>query len=83
MQPHFDLVITADYPNRTAELRLLDEHSLQLAFRLVDFKTIDVSRQQGLFDLRNYLRHYVEPGQEATNPGAQHQAGKTSSAEVF
>jgi hypothetical protein len=23
-----------------------------------------VSRQQGLFDLRNYLRHYVEPGHE-------------------
>ena len=65
MQPHFDLVITADYPNRTAELRLLDEHGSQLAFRLADFKTIAVSRQQGLFDLRNYLRLYVEPGQEA------------------
>ena len=26
-----------------------------------------MSRQQGLFDLRNYLRHYVEPGQEAAS----------------
>src|SRR5262249_17990005 len=29
--------------------------------------TIAVSRQQGLFDLRNYLRHYVEPGREAAS----------------
>jgi len=26
-----------------------------------------VSRQQGLFDLRNYLRHYVEEGKEAAS----------------
>ena len=39
----------------------------QLAYRQTDFKTIAVSRQQGLFDLRNYLRHYVEPGQEAAS----------------
>jgi len=67
MQPDFDLVITADYPNRTAELRLLDEHGSQRAFQQADFKTIEVSRQQGLFDLRNYLRHYVEPGRETAS----------------
>jgi len=65
--PNFDLIITADYPNRRAELRLLDAHGSQLAFRQADFKTISVSRQQGLFDLRNYLRNYVEPGREAAS----------------
>ena len=61
----FDLIITTDYPQRTAELRLLDAHGSQLSYRLTDFKTITLSRQQGLFDLRNYLRDYVETGQEA------------------
>jgi hypothetical protein len=67
MPSDFDLIITADYPSRTAELRLLDAHGVQLAFRQTDFKTIAVSRQQGLFDLRDYLRYYVEPGQEAAS----------------
>jgi len=67
MPAHFDLIITADYPNRTAELRLLEAHGSQLAYRQTDFKTIAVSRQQGLFDLRNYLRHYVEAGKEAAS----------------
>ena len=67
MPSNFDLIITADYPSRTAELRLLDEHGVQLAFRQTDFKTIAVSRQQGLFDLRNYLCYYVEPGREAAS----------------
>ena len=67
MQSNFDLIITADYPSRTAELRLLDGHGSQLAFRQTDFKTIAVSRQQGLFDLRNYLRSYIEPGREAAS----------------
>ena len=51
MPPHFDLIITADYPKRTAELSLLDAHGSQLAYRQTDFKTITVSRRQGLFDL--------------------------------
>jgi hypothetical protein len=67
MPAPFDLIITADYPSRVAELRLLDEHGVQLAFRQTDFKTITVSRQRGLFDLRDYLRHYVEPGQETAS----------------
>ncbi|MGH2358741.1 MAG: CHAT domain-containing protein [Candidatus Limnocylindria bacterium] len=67
MPAHFDLVVTADYPSRTAELRLLDAHGSQLAFRQTDFKNIAVSRQQGLFDLRNYLRYYVEEGKEAAS----------------
>ena len=67
MPPNFDLVITADTPSLTAELRLLDGDSNQLAYRLTDFKTIAVSRQQGLFDLRNYLKYYVEQGKEAAS----------------
>ena len=67
MPSNFNLIITADYPSSTAELRLLDEHGVQLVYRQTDFKTIAVSRQQGLFDLRNYLRHYVEPGREAAS----------------
>jgi hypothetical protein len=67
MPAHFDLIITADYPHRTAELRLLDAHGSQLAYRQTDFKTIAISRQQGLFDLPNYLRHYVEEGKEAAS----------------
>jgi hypothetical protein len=72
MPSNFDLIITADYPSRTAELRLLDEHGVQLAYRQTDFnfKTISASRQQGLFDLRNYLHRYVDPGQEAATVAA-------------
>lgn len=61
----FDLIITTDYTQRTAELCLLDAQGSQLAYRLTDFNTIPRSRQQGLFDLRNYLRDYVETGQKA------------------
>jgi tetratricopeptide (TPR) repeat protein len=67
MQSRFDLVITADPAGHTAELRLLDAHGSQLAYKRTDFKTIPLSRQQGLFDLRNYVRHYVEPGREAAS----------------
>ena len=67
MPSNFNLIITADYPSSTAELRLLDEHGVQLAYRQTDFKTITVSRQRGLFDLRNYLRLYVDPGREAAS----------------
>jgi hypothetical protein len=64
MPSNFDLIITADYPSRTAEFRLRDAHGSQIAFRSTDFKHIDVSRQQGLFDLRNYLHNYVVAGKE-------------------
>jgi hypothetical protein len=67
MPSNFDLIITDDYPSRTAEFRPFDSHGAQPAFRQTDFKTIAVSRQQGLFDLRNYQRHYVESGREAAS----------------
>lgn len=64
MPTDFDLIIDADTPRRTATLRLLDAHGVQLAFRQTDFTAIPVSRQQGLFDLRTYLQHYVAAGHE-------------------
>jgi tetratricopeptide (TPR) repeat protein len=65
MPSHFDLIITADYPNRTAEFRLLDAHGGQLGYRQTDFKAIAAGHLHGLFDLRNYLRVYVSEGGEA------------------
>lgn len=64
MPAHFDLIITADYPNRTAEFTLRNSTGVQVAYKKTDFKTISVSHQQGLFDLRNYLRLYVGAGKE-------------------
>ena len=37
MSDQFDLVVTADYPSRTAEFRLLDGHGSQIAYRHTDF----------------------------------------------
>jgi hypothetical protein len=65
MPSDFELVIAADYPKRTAEFRLLDGHGSQLAYRQTDFKTIAAGRREGLFNLRDYLRRYADPGQEA------------------
>lgn len=67
MAATFDLVITADTPSLTAEFYLRDGHGSQLAYRQTDFHTISISRQRGLFDLRNYLRNYVETGQESAS----------------
>ncbi len=64
MPAHFDLIITADYPSRTAEFSLRDAAGVQLAWRQTKFENISISHQQGLFDLRNYLRLYVEEGKE-------------------
>jgi|CXWL01.1.fsa_nt_gi tetratricopeptide (TPR) repeat protein len=64
MAQTFDLVLTADSEALTAELRLLDAAGAQLGYRAVDFKPFPASRLQLLFELRNYLRTYVEPGQE-------------------
>jgi tetratricopeptide (TPR) repeat protein len=64
MPTHLDLIITANTPSRTAEFRLNDAAGVQLAYRPTDFKTISIGHQQGLFDLRNFLRLYVEEGKE-------------------
>ncbi len=64
MKAHFDLIITADYTSRTADFVLRDAAGVQLAYRKTEFGKISVSDQQGLFDLRNYLRFYVEVGKE-------------------
>lgn len=80
MPTHFDLIITADMPNLIAEFRLHDAHGSQLAYRYTDFKTLSVSHRQGLFDLRNYLRHYVEEGKE---PAAVAEIGVCIAEEVL
>lgn len=61
----FDLIVTADYPNRTADFCLLDASGAQLAYRRTDFNAISVSHQRGLFDLRNHLRLYAEGRESA------------------
>jgi len=65
MPSHFDLVVGATPGALTAEFRLLDAHGGQIAYRQTDFTAISASRRHGLFDLRNYLRLYVEAGREA------------------
>jgi tetratricopeptide (TPR) repeat protein len=67
MPTHFDLIISADTPSHSAELRLLDAHGVQFAYQHTDFKSIPLSHQLGLFNLRNYLQHYVEAGQAAAS----------------
>ena len=64
MPAHHDLIVTADSTRNLAELRLLDATGAQLAFRSVDFGAMRLSRKQAMFDLRSYLRLYVEPGHE-------------------
>ncbi len=59
-----DLIITASTEQGTAEFRLLDDAGNQQAYRQTDFRNISVSRQRGLFDLRDHLRNYVEDGRE-------------------
>lgn len=65
MTAAFNLIITADNANLCAEFDLRDANGVQLAYRQTDFNTLSISAQRSLFDLRNYLRHYVEPSQEA------------------
>lgn len=63
MTDHFNLTVTV--AGRSAEFSLHDEHGSQIAYRQTHFQTISISHQRGLFDLRNYVRHYVEEGKEA------------------
>lgn len=67
MPADFDLIIKAHYPNRMAELILYDADGAQLAYRQTDFKEIALSQLHGLFNLRDYLRHYVAQGEEVAH----------------
>jgi hypothetical protein len=64
METNLDLIITANHANLTADFRLLDSAGSQVAYRQTDFKLVPVSRRQALFDLRDYLDLYAEPGRE-------------------
>lgn len=63
MPDNFDLIVSA--VDHSAGFRLLDSTGTQIAYRHCDFTKISVSRQRGLFDLREFLRHYVETNNEA------------------
>src|SRR5262249_46084071 len=65
METNLDLIITANHANLTADFRLLDSAGSQVAYRQTDFKSVPVSLRQALFDLRDYLELYVEPGRES------------------
>jgi tetratricopeptide (TPR) repeat protein len=64
MEANLDLIITANQADLTADFRLLDSAGSQVAYRQTDFKLVPVSRRQALFDLRDYLDLYAEPGGE-------------------
>lgn len=61
----FDLVITTNTATDVADFHLQDDHGTQLAFHQADFKNISASHRRGVFDLRNYLDIYIDPGNEA------------------
>lgn len=65
MTTQFDLIINANDAQQRAEFCLLDIHGVQQAYHAANIQDISTSHQRGLFDLRNFLRFYVEPGQEA------------------
>lgn len=64
MPETFDLVIGTDDARRSAELRLCDAHGRQLAWHQAEVGALSDSQQRMLFDLREYLRIYAEPGRE-------------------
>ncbi len=65
MADTFDLIITASASSQTAEFQLLDAHGAQLAYQQTDFQRLSDSHRRGLFDLRNFLRHYIDEGNES------------------
>lgn len=67
MSAEMTLVVHADHVRRQAQLHLLDANGIQLGWHSVDFQRLSVSEQRALFDLGNFLRHYVEPEQQATS----------------
>lgn len=69
MPDRYTLVITTNPAAHTADLRLLDTHGRQIGYHQADFSRISASHQHGLFDLRTYLRLYVEAGQESAAIG--------------
>jgi hypothetical protein len=60
MHAHLHLQIGLNPSGRGAEFRLLDSHGSQISYHHVDIAALPASRQQGLFDLREYLRNYIE-----------------------
>ncbi|GAB6042971.1 CHAT domain-containing protein [Endothiovibrio diazotrophicus] len=80
MPARFDLVITARPGSHRAQFCLLDDQGVELATHTTDFGAITLSHQQGLFDLRRYLRLYVE---EARQVAAAAEIGVCIAEEVL
>src|SRR5437879_12237797 len=80
MPTDFDLIVTADDANRTAEFRLLDASGVQVAYRQTDFKSVSASNLQGPFDLRDYLRPSIHPDKQ---PAAVAQVGVCIAEQVL
>ncbi|MFA7243567.1 MAG: CHAT domain-containing protein, partial [Sulfuricellaceae bacterium] len=63
MSDHFDLIVSVK--DHSATFRLLDNSGAQIAYRHTDFTQISLSRQHGLFNLRDYVQLYVAADDEA------------------
>lgn len=58
MPPNFTLNISIRPGAYVAEFDLRDAHGAQVGFREVDFTRLPASRVHGLFNLRDFVRHY-------------------------
>ena len=67
MSDNFELNITTDSAQQSAEFRLLDAHGVQLGYKHTNLKSLSLSERQSLFDLRHYLNNYVEPDRQAAS----------------
>lgn len=68
MPETYDLQITANETELSADLRLLDRDGNQIAWNSIHLRDHPPSRWEGLFDLRRYVRLYA---------GHQHPLGET------
>jgi len=69
MSVTFDLIVTANSAVFTAELRLVDSGGSQIGHQHIDFKKLQASMVEGLFDLHGFVGRYAagpgEPGRNA------------------
>lgn len=64
MSAHFDLIIQTDCRNQVAEFFLQSAVGSCIATHFVDFNTFSSSEQRSLFDLHDFLRHYVDTSEQ-------------------
>ncbi len=64
MAESFDLIVAPNSDNTGINLQLIRTGGDFVACRSVDFSPLPLSKKQALFDLRSFLRLYVEKGHE-------------------